>query len=252
MRQPAAGQIFVAGEPGELLEKPGKMIAAEACEPGKLIDLKRLRAVIIDVTADAHEFLDIFLLLAGRKFGEFSGFRYHSPSQNDKKTQQQRPDRSLPERIIARIFPQDIVKQPGEGSGRIRFVRTADQQAGPQGVKQEVHAVQPGKQRIIELQDQPLSIRRRKERVKFSRRNEQNISRVKSDGFAVCFHGIFIFDRTNDFKRGVPVERKILRVPVDKGAHAGHAPVGDRFMRAVQNLDQTNHLRYCQFFLFSV
>ena len=115
---------------------------------------------------------------------------------------------------------------------------------------QGIHASKRSKKRIVELQDQPLSIRRRKERVKLPRRNEQNISRVKSDGFAVCFHGIFIFDRMNDFKRGVPVERKILRVPVDKGAHAGHAPVGDRFMRAVQSFDQKNHLGYGQFFSF--
>ena len=108
VRQPSAYKILIAGNPRKLFEKPGKMIFAEAGHGGQGINAQRFRAVVVDITADGHEFFDVFLLFAGRNIGKFISFRQTLASQSHKKSKKQRMDTGLPERILTCIFCHDF------------------------------------------------------------------------------------------------------------------------------------------------
>ena len=60
--QCASGLNIIKGGVGVLLEKPRKVILAEACEGGDFFQGERLRIMLVDIVADKEKFLHIFLL----------------------------------------------------------------------------------------------------------------------------------------------------------------------------------------------
>lgn len=65
------GQIFIAGDAGELFKQSGKMEFGKAGEIGERVNIDIFRAMVGYVVADVHEFFNIFMLLAGSNAGEF-------------------------------------------------------------------------------------------------------------------------------------------------------------------------------------
>ena len=82
---PFPGQIFIAGDAGELLEQPGEMKFGKTGEVSQIIHVDIFCAMVGDIVADIHKFFNIFVLFVRCNAGEFlAGIEVGAADGNEK------------------------------------------------------------------------------------------------------------------------------------------------------------------------
>ncbi len=160
-------------------------------------------------------------------------FHHLCASQKNEEAQQHRIDIRFPERIVPHINLRDFSKKLPQTGSQFGSLILPDQPVGPQNMDQGIHASKRSKKRIVELQDQPLSLRGRIKGMEFPWGDEYDISGIEYLCFAVGLYRVFVSDRGNDFHGCVPVQGEILRIGIQKSADCLHVLIRNCFMCAI-------------------